>query len=132
MIVITVGLHTANLANKILDHLRGGTAWTQPAGTYVKLHTGDPGSAGTSNAGAVTTRSQATFAAAASGAIALTGTNPNWSMTTTETITHISVWDASTSGNFLWSATLSASKAVVNGDTLTLTSLGFSLAPLAA
>lgn len=129
---MTVGLHTANLANKILDHLRGGTAWTQPSGLYVKLHTADPGSAGTSNASAVTTRSQATFAAAASGAIALTGTNPSFSMTTTETISHISVWDASTSGNFLWSAALSASKSVVNGDTLTLTSLGFSLAPLAA
>jgi hypothetical protein len=120
------------LANKILDHLRGGTAWTQPAGLYVKLHIGDPGSAAASNAAAVTTRSQATFAAAASGAIALTGTNPSWSMTTTETISHVSVWDASTSGNFLWSAALSASKAVVNGDTLTLTSLGFSLTPLAA
>lgn len=129
---MTVGLHTANLANKILDHLRGGTAWTQPGGIYVKLHTGDPGSAGTANASAVTTRAAATFAAAASGAIALTGTNPSWSMTATETITHISVWDASTSGNFLWSAALSSSKSVVNLDTLTLTALGFSLAPLAA
>lgn len=129
---MTVGLHTANLANKMLDHLRGGTAWTQPAGLYVKVHTADPGSAGTANASAVTTRSQATFGAAASGAIALTGTNPSWAMTATETITHVSVWDASTSGNFLWSAALSASKAVVNGDTLTLTSLGFSQAPLAA
>jgi hypothetical protein len=129
---MTAGISTANLANKILDHLRGGTAWTQPAGLYVKLHIGDPGSAGASNAAAVTTRSQATFAAASAGAIALTGTNPSWSMTTTETISHVSVWDASTSGNFLWSAALSASKAVVNGDTLTLTSLGFSLTPLAA
>ncbi|MGV9540944.1 phage tail fiber protein [Nocardia beijingensis] len=129
---MTVGLHTTNLANKILDHLRGGTAWTQPSGLHVKLHTGDPGSAGTSNASAVTTRSQATFAAAASGAIALTGTNPSWSMTATETISHVSVWDNSTAGNFLWSAALTASKNVVNGDTLTLTSLGFSLTPLAA
>jgi hypothetical protein len=129
---MTVGINTANLANKILDHLRGGTAWTQPSGLYVKLHIGDPGSAGTANASAVTTRAQATFAAAASGAIALTGTNPSWTMTASETISHVSVWDASTSGNFLWSAQLSASKAVVSGDTLTLTSLGFSLTPLAA
>lgn len=132
MIPIPVGLSTSNLANKILDHLRGGTAWTQPSGLYVKLHIGDPGSAGTSNASAVTTRSQATFAAAASGAIALTGTNPSWTMTASETISHVSVWDASTSGNFLWSVALSASKAVVSSDTLTLTSLGLSLTPLAA
>ncbi|AHH20875.1 putative bacteriophage protein [Nocardia nova SH22a] len=129
---MTVGLHTANLANKILDHLRGGTAWSQPSGLYVKLHTGDPGSAGTSSPSAVTTRAAATFAAAASGAIALTGTNPQFSMSATESITHVTVWDAATSGNFLWSAQLSASKSVVNGDTLTLTSLAFSLTPLAA
>ncbi|WP_029932500.1 phage tail fiber protein [Nocardia otitidiscaviarum] len=129
---MTVGLHTANLANKILDHLRGGTAWTQPGGIWVKVHTGDPGSAGTANASAVTTRSQATYAAAASGAIALTGTLPSFSMTATETISHVSVWDASTSGNFLWSAQLASSKNVVNGDTLTLTALGVAWAPLAA
>lgn len=129
---MSTGFHTANLANKILDHLRGGTTWTAPGGIYVKLYVGDPGSAGTSNASVVTTRSQATYAAAASGAIAITGTSPSWNMTATETITHVAAWDASTSGNFLWSAQLSSSKSVVNGDTLTLTVLGVSLAPLAA
>lgn len=129
---MTTGLSGTNLANSILDHLRGGTAWTQPADIYIKLHTGDPGSAGTANASTVTTRSAATFGAASSGAIALTGTDPSWSMTATETISHISAHDASTSGDFLFSAALAASKAVVNGDTLTLTSLGVSLSPLAA
>jgi hypothetical protein len=129
---MTVGLNTANLANKILDHLRGGTAWSQPASLWVKLHTADPGAAAATAASAVTTRSQATFAAAAGGAIALTGTNPSWSMTSTETISHISVWDASTAGNFLWSAALSVSKSVQSGDTLTLTSCGLSLGALAA
>jgi hypothetical protein len=129
---MAVGINTANLANKVLDHLRGGTAWPQPAGIYVKLHIGDPGASAASNPSAVTTRSQATYSAASSGAIALSGTNPSWSMTATETITHVSAWDALSSGNFLWSAALSASKAVVSGDTLTLTSLGFSLTPLAA
>lgn len=131
---MTYGLATTLLANKILDHLRGGTAWTQPSGLYVKLHTsaGDPGAAGTSNASAVTTRSQATFAAAASGAIALTGTNPSWTMSGTETIGGISVWDAPTSGNFQWSAALSVAKSVQSGDTLTLTTCGLSLGALAA
>lgn len=129
---MSTGLSATNFVNKMLDHLRGGTAWTQPSGIYVKLHVGDPGSAGTANAGAVTTRPQATYSAASAGAIALTGTLPTWAMTTTETISHVSMWDASTSGNFLWSAVLSASKAVVNGDNLTLTALGFSNGPLAA
>lgn len=127
---MTVGLATVASANAMLDGFRN-TAF-QVAATWVKLHTGDPGSAGTANAGAVTTRSQATFAAASSGAIALTGTNPSWSMTTTETITHISVWSASSAGTFHWSAALSSSKSVANGDTLTLTSCGLSLSPLAA
>lgn len=129
---MAVGLHTANLANAVLDHLRGGTAWTQPTSLHVKLHISDPGAAATSGASAVTTRSTATFAAASGGAIALTGTNPSWSMTASETISHVSVWDAATSGNFLWSAELTTSKAVVNGDTLTLTALSVSLTPLAA
>ena len=129
---MTVGLHTVNLADKILNHLRGGTAWTQPAGIFVKLHTADPGSAATNAPSGVTTRPAATYAASSSGAIALTSTLPSWSMTGTETITHISVWDASTAGNFLWSAALSSSKSVVNGDTLTLNTLGVSLTPLAA
>jgi hypothetical protein len=129
---MTVGLSTSNLANKILDHISGGTAFSQPGGLYIRLHVGDPGSAATANTSTVATRSQATFAAAVSGAIALTGTSPSWSMTGTETISHISVWDASTGGNFLWSAALSVAKSVQSGDTLTLTSCGLSLGALAA
>jgi len=96
------------------------------------LHTGDPGATAAANASAVTTRSQLTLAAASGGAVALTGTQPSWSMTTSETISYISVWDASTAGNFLWSAQLAVAKTVANGDTLTLTTCGLSLSPLAA
>ena len=35
---------------KILDHTTGTASWTAPSGVYLKLHTGDPGEAGTSNA----------------------------------------------------------------------------------
>lgn len=127
---MTVGLATTTLANNWLNMLRG-TAFTAPAATYIKLHTADPGAAGTSNPSAVTTRQAATFSAASSGALALSN-SPSFSMTATETITHISVWDASTAGNFLWSAALTTSKSVVNTDTLTFTTLGVSLSPLAA
>jgi len=106
-------------------------AFTAPAGTYIELHTADPGAAGTSNPSAVTTRQSATFSAASGGAIALSN-SPSFTMTATETITHISVWDAATSGNFLWSAALTTAKSVVATDTLTFTTLGVSLAPLAA
>jgi hypothetical protein len=129
---MATGLKDTTLANKILDHLRGGTAWTQPSGIYAKLHTGDPGAAGTSNASAVTTRVQALFAAASAGSIANTGTNPSWTMTASETIAFVSFWDASTAGNFLWSAPCAVSKGVVNGDILTLTTNSLALTPLAA
>jgi len=127
---MTVGLATTNLANQWLNMLRG-TAFTAPSATYIQLHTADPGAAGTANTSAVTTRQAATFSAASAGAIALSN-SPAFTMTATETITHISVWDASTSGNFLWSAALTTSKSVVATDTLTFTTLGVSLSPLAA
>lgn len=127
---MTVGLSTVNLANAMLNGIRG-TSFSI-AGTYIALHTGDPGASGTSNQSAVTTRQAATFAAAATGAIALSATPTAWNMTTSETIAYISVWSASTGGNFLWSAQLSVSKTVANGDTLTLNTCGLSLAPLAA
>lgn len=126
-----VGLSAANLANKILDHLRGGSAWSQPGGLYVKLHLGQPGADGTGSPSAVTTRAAVTFGAASAGAISITGTNPSWSMSATETVSHISVWDAATSGNFLWSAELTVAKSVGSGDTLTLNSCGLSLSPVA-
>lgn len=127
---MTVGLATTTLANNWLNMLRG-TAFTAPSATYIKLHTADPGAAGTSNASAVTTRQAATFSAASSGALALSN-SPAFTMTATETITHISVWDASTADNLLWTAALTTSKSVVNTDTLTFTTLGVALTPLAA
>jgi hypothetical protein len=128
---VATGIATTTLANKMLDHIRGGTAFTQPPGLYVKLHIGDPGPTGTANASAVTTRSQATFAVPSGGSMGLTDPKPSWAMTTTEDITHVSVWDAPTSGNFLWSAVLSAPQSVVNTNTLNLDTLVYGFVPLA-
>ena len=127
---MTVGLSTVNMANAMLNGVRN-TSFAIAA-TYIQLHVGDPGASGTANLSAVTTRQSATFNAASSGALALTAAPSAWSMTTSETISYISVWSASTSGTFYWSAALSVSKTVANGDTLTLNTCGLSLAPLAA
>lgn len=131
---MTVGLATTTLANKWLDML-GGTAFTAPTGTFVKLHTADPGAAGSTAPSSVTTRPAITWSAAASGSKGITTTLPawaSWAGTNGEVVTHISVWDSSTAGNFLFSAALSASKTVNTGDTLTLSTLTFALTPLAA
>jgi len=130
---VTAGLHAVNLANKYLDMLAG-TAFSAPANTYIKLHTGDPGSAATSNASAETTRKLLTWSAASAGSKAITSTLPTWTpwAAGSETITHVSVWDASTSGNFLYSGALTVSKAVSNGDTFNITSHSIAFTPIAA
>lgn len=130
---MAVGLSAVNLANKWLDML-GATAFTAPTNLYVKLHTADPGSAGTTAASANTTRVVLAWAAASAGSKAINGTLPQWATWAagSETISHISVWDNLTAGNFLFSAALTASKPMTNGDTLNLNSLTFALTPIAA
>jgi hypothetical protein len=113
--------------NKILDHVTGEAAWTMPTTVYVKLHTGDPGEAATSNAASETTRKAASWSAASSGSIATDATLEWTNVAATETYTHWSLWDASTSGNALWTGALSSSAAVTAGDTFQITSLTLSL-----
>ena len=112
---------------KILDHTTGTTSWTMPSGVYVKLHTGDPGEAGTSNAATEATRKVITFSAASSGSIASAATIEWTNVSTSETYSHWWLWDASTSGNCLWTGALSSSAAVTAGDTFQITSLTLSL-----
>lgn len=104
------------LENELLDAVFNADSFSV-ANVYVKLHTGDPGEAGTSNAAGETTRKQATFDAAASGALANDNLIEWTNVSTTETYSHISLWDASTAGNCLWTGALTASKAVTAGDT---------------
>lgn len=128
---MTVGLSATNLANKLLDTVRNQSFAV--AGTYCKLHTGDPGNGSANAAAGSTSRPQVTFSAASGGAIALTGVQPSWTNGgTSETVTHISVWDSASAGNLLWTAQLASSKAWSANDTLTLTSCGLSLSPLAS
>ncbi len=112
---------------KILEHTTGKTAWTIPSNVYVKLHTGDAGEAGTSNAATETTRKVAAWASAASGSIATSATLEWTNVAATETYSHWSMWDASTGGNCLWTGALSSSAAVTAGDTFQITSLTLTL-----
>ncbi len=130
---MTVGVSTVNVANAWLNVLRG-TTFTGITNVYVKLHTGDPGSAGASAAAAgSTTRPAITWAAASSGAIAMNGTAPSWTNGgTSETLSHLSFWDASSGGNFLGSVALGSTQAWNTGNVFTLTAQGWSIAPLAA
>lgn len=132
---MAAGLSAANLANGWLNMLRGVSFPNPPGATlYVALHKGDPGVNGTSNSSVQTTRKALVLGAAANGTVALTGSQPSWTMSASEVLTHISVWSALTGGQFLWSAALTAyppGVTVNNLDTFTLTACGLSLSPIA-
>ena len=111
--------------NKLLDTLRAQSF--SVSNVYVKLHTGDPGEDGTSNAATETTREEVTFSAASSGSMAASATVEWTNVSTTETYSHFSLWDNSTAGNCLWTGSLSSSASVTAGDTFQITALTLSL-----
>lgn len=130
---MTTGLKTS-VANSLLDAIARGVNYTAPVAFYVKLHTGDPGAAGASNAAGNTTRVSASMAAAASGSIA-SNTSTDWTnVNTAETYSHVSFWDAVTAGNFIGSNALTTPRTVAVGDNFSIPSGSLTLAitPLAA
>jgi hypothetical protein len=113
----------------------GGAAYSAVAGTFVQLHTGDPGAAGTANVSVgSTTRNSFVFSSSSSGSSLSLGTAPaSWTNGgTSETLTHISVWTASSAGTFLFSVALSTARAWASGDSFSLSTLGVSLGAQAA
>lgn len=108
------------LADQWLDAL-GNNDTFAVAAVYVKLHVGDPGAAGTANAATETTRKEASFSAASSGTLtsdsALTWTN----IAGSQDATHFTAWDNISTGNFLFSGTITAN-AYTAGDTFTIAS----------
>lgn len=105
-------------ANALLNAVGNNTSFAI-ATAYIQLHTADPGANGTTAVATETTRKSVSFgtgtAAAMSNDVAITWTNVAGS----EDYTHFTLWDASTSGNLLWSGTITAN-AVTAGDTFTI------------
>lgn len=113
----------------------GGAAYSAVAGAFVQLHTGDPGAAGTSNISVgSTTRNSFVFSSSSSGsALSLSSAPSAWTNGgTSETLTHISVWTASSAGTFLFSVALTASKPWGSADAFNLNTLTASLGVQAA
>lgn len=111
---------SAYLANSFLDSLGNATSFSV-SDVYVKLHTADPGSAGTANPATETTRKVATFSSATAGGIssdlAITWTN----IAGSEDATYFTAWDSATAGNFLFSGTITGNPYTA-GDTYTIAS----------
>ena len=114
------------LANKLLDHVLRGVAYTPPTKVYVSLHTGDPGLTGAnevttgawpayareeaSQGGAVGTGFEVAAAKATSNALEMLWAANDGASTIT--LTHFGLWDAATGGNFLGGDALTASKTI--------------------
>jgi hypothetical protein len=106
--------------NQILDAFARNVSFAVAA-LWIKLHTGDPGAAGTTNPAGNTTRQQATFGSAASvGAIANTAIVQWLAVSTAETYSRISFWTALTAGPWVANAQLTTARLVAIGDTFTI------------
>ena len=110
------------LEDKVLDHVFGGTAYTAPGTLYVGLYTAAP-----SDSGGGTEVSGGSYARKSMPAMTVSGTSPTEATNgaavefitatgTWGTVTHVGVFDASSSGNLLAWAALTASKTVSSGD----------------
>ena len=106
------------LETELLDHVFTNSAYTAPSTLYLALFTGAPGEAGggTEVSGSGYLRQTAAFTvsgntATNSGAIEFPTATGSYG-----TVSHVGVFDASSSGNLLCYAALSASKAIESGD----------------
>jgi hypothetical protein len=130
---MAVGIAAA-IANAWLNGFGNAANWTAPTAVWIKLHTGDPGSAGASNAAANTTRKQASFSAASGGTLT-TDADLEWTnVPNAETYSHWSAWDAEAAGNFLASDDLTTPRTVAVGDNFTIATgdLDIAVTPVAA
>ena len=114
------------LENKVLDHTLATAAYTAPGAVYVGLHTGSPGddnSGANEVSGGSYARQAATFAAASGGSASTSATitfpaaTANWG-----TISHIGIYDASSTGNLLYHGAVTTSKTIETGDTFQISS----------
>lgn len=108
------------LENKFLDHFLGTASTSAPAAVYVGLHTADPTDAGTGAevSGFGYARQSMAFGASSGGTASNSGavefpaaTGGDWGA-----ITHIGIYDASSSGNLLFHSALTTSKTIADGD----------------
>jgi len=108
------------LENKFLDHFLGTASTSAPAAVYVGLHTADPTDAGTGAevSGFGYARQSMAFGASSGGTASNSdavefpaATGGDWGA-----ITHIGIYDASTSGNLLFHSALTTSKTIADGD----------------
>lgn len=123
------------VGNALLASILNATAFTAYGPTFVQLHVGAPGAAGTANVAGETLRvttGSSPFAAPAGG-ITTNNNAITWtSVTTSETYTYITLWSTLTAGVFIASGTIIASP-VSSGSNFILAAGGVTVSiPVAA
>jgi hypothetical protein len=108
------------LEDALLDHVFANTAYTSPSAVYVSLHTANPdedaSGAEVSTSGTGYARQAATFSVSSGTATTTAAIEYATATANYGTVTHVGVWDASTAGNMLAYAALTASKSITTGD----------------
>ena len=110
---------TNYLETEILDHVFAGAAYSAPATLYIGLFTAiSDGEAGSVTEVSGDAYARQTMAFTTSGATTSNNATVEFPTATGSwgTITHVGIFDASTSGNLMVYATLTASKAITTGD----------------
>jgi hypothetical protein len=106
------------LETELLDHVFANNAYTSPSAVYVSLHTANPDEdgSGAEVSGGGYARQAGTFSV--SGNTATTTAAIEYPTATADygTVTHVGIYDASTAGNLLAYAALTASKTISTGD----------------
>ena len=109
------------LENALINHTLRNSALSAPSAVYVSLHTANPDedASGSELSGSAYARQAATFAAPSNG-VSTTSADINFPKATGSwgTVSHIGIWDASSSGNMLYYTALDASKTIATGDIL--------------
>ena len=113
------------LENALINAVLRNTSYTSPTTVYVSLYTTDPTDAdsGTEVSGGSYARTSVAFDAPSNGVTQNTAdltfptATASWG-----TVTHIGIWDASTSGNMLFHTPLDTSKNITTGDVFKIAS----------
>lgn len=109
---------TNYLETEILDHVFAGAAYTAPTTKYLALFTGAPGETGGGTEVSGGGYARQTVAFTTSGNTTSNNAAVEFPTATANygTVTHVAVFDASTSGNMMAYAALSSNKTIETGD----------------
>lgn len=114
-----------HLENALINATLRNTSYTSPATVYAALFTTDPTDAGTGTevTGGAYARTAITFGSPSNG-VTTNSADVTFPTCTAAwgTVTHMGIFDASTSGNLLYHTPLDASKTVDSGDIFKISS----------